>query len=140
MAWTRTSQMSVVNLCRGCEQRQEFQRQRYLADSTNIMCEHINIIYIYIYVHFHLLRVAAMEPQFSFYTYFFEDHPNPPLSSFCFWYQNTRAHTDSWHEAVTVFLPTDTAFTKLGLGIASSLHLGQQSDIFTFSLETASFM
>lgn len=48
VAWTRTSQMSVVNLCRGCEQRQEFQRQRYLADSTNIMCEHINIIYIYI--------------------------------------------------------------------------------------------
>lgn len=81
-----------------------------------------------------------MEPQFSFYTYFFEDHPNPPLSSFCFWYQKARAQTDSWHEAVTVFLPTDTAFTKLGLGIASSLHLGQQSDIFTFSLETASFM
>ena len=41
VAWTRTSQMSVVNLCRGCEQREEFQRQRYLADSTNIMCEHI---------------------------------------------------------------------------------------------------
>ena len=79
--------MSVVNLCRGCEQRQEFQRQRYLADSTNIMCEHICT--------FSLASCSSDGASIFLLHLFFEDHPNPPLSSFCFWYQKARAQTDS---------------------------------------------
>ena len=33
-------------------------------------------------------------------------------------------------QALTVFLPTDTAFTKMGLGVASSLHLGVLPHLF----------